>query len=74
GGRPRPAPLQRRLIAAKAFCGGSGLQKAVVMPAANPTANRSDSTDRKGGHPLAGQLPTERGHRCQRRSDGAKAQ
>ncbi|RRT31669.1 hypothetical protein B296_00056806 [Ensete ventricosum] len=34
-----------------------------LSPVASPTASKGSDAGRKGGHPLAGRLPTARGHR-----------
>ncbi|RRT46604.1 hypothetical protein B296_00024450 [Ensete ventricosum] len=50
GGRPRPAPLQGWLVAAKAFYHGSCLQKAVVPPAAKPLGAAARGAPVRGSH------------------------
>ncbi|RRT59868.1 hypothetical protein B296_00019536 [Ensete ventricosum] len=67
GGRPRPAPLQGRLAATKAFYGGSCQwhTRKGRPPATSPTASRGDGAGRKGGHPLVGRQLVTRGRRRQ---------
>ncbi|RZS17819.1 hypothetical protein BHM03_00050006 [Ensete ventricosum] len=65
---PRPRPLARgRPAVARVSLQGAIARRA---PAANPTASRGNDTDRRGGRPLAGQLPTGKGNRCLRRGSG----
>ncbi|RZR75018.1 hypothetical protein BHM03_00047689 [Ensete ventricosum] len=41
-----------------------------LPPAASPVASRGDNTGCRGGRPLAGRLPTAKGQRRRRRSEG----